>query len=212
MHFSNPIRPKVNILKNDKYGWRTLNGRRVWHNGADLRPVSDDILASHEGTVTFSGRDQFGALFIEITSGNPNGNQKTRYVHNRQNLVARGQQVKRGQLIGYIGSTGLSTARHLHFETWIDGVRVNPESVVDFNSQPYTEPPAPAPTPIVEAPAPQQFQYTVKRGDTLSEIVANHYGLSRWVDIKAKFTYIASINGITNPNLININQILNLPN
>jgi len=139
MIFNNPIRPPVLILKNDKFGIRF--GK--FHNGVDLRPKSDDILASHEGVVSFSGLDQYGALWIQID----NGNQRTRYVHNRQNLVKNGQKVERGQLIGYIGSTGNSSGRHLHFETWINNQRVDPESVVNFTNQPYTKP-TPPPNPI----------------------------------------------------------------
>jgi murein DD-endopeptidase MepM/ murein hydrolase activator NlpD len=204
MTFYNPIRPPVAILKNDKFGVRILNGRKVWHNGVDLRPKSDDILASHGGQVTFAGRDQHGGLYIDIT----NGSQMTRYLHNRQNLVSRGQIVEAGQLIGYIGATGFTLGgRHLHFETWRNGQRIDPESVVDFSTQPYTKPPI-----VIEPPVPPQgYQYTVRAGDTLSEIVANHYKLKQWSQIKAKYEEVARFNGIANPNQIFVNQIIILP-
>lgn len=206
MSFSNPIRPPVAILKNDKFGVRNLGGGNHTHNGVDLRPKSDDILASHDGIVTFVGVDQHGGLYIDLA----NQTQMTRYLHNRQNLVSKGQTVRRGQLIGYIGQTGRVTGRHLHFETWINGQRVNPESVINFNNQPYQEP---AKLAVVASPtviSTPGARYIVKRGDTLSEIVARHYGLSNWPQIKAKYTQVASSNGIKDVNKIYPGQIINL--
>jgi len=135
MQLGNPIIPPVDIRKFDKFGKRDLNHDGDFldsgenHQGVDLRPTSDNILASHDGKITFVGKDQYGGLYIDVT----NGNYKTRYLHNRQNLVKIGQIVKQGQLIGYIGSTGNSSGRHLHFEVWLDGKRINPESVITFN-------------------------------------------------------------------------------
>jgi murein DD-endopeptidase MepM/ murein hydrolase activator NlpD len=216
MSFSNPIRPPVGILKNDNFGSRNLGGKVANHGGVDLRPVSDDILASHSGQVTFAGKDQYGGLYIDIT----NGNQKTRYLHNRQNLVTQGQSIEAGQIIGYIGKTGKVTGRHLHFETWVDGKRVDPKSVVDFNSQPYTKPqPAPLPAPIQPATPqipkpplkPQPEKYIVKPGDTLSELVAKHYNIKSWIKIRSKYLEVAKYNSIEDPGKIKVNQVILLP-
>ncbi len=219
MQFSNPIRPPVRILKNDKFGPRSINIGNTVHGGVDLRPVSDDILASHEGVVAFSGKDQFGGLYIDIT----NGNQRTRYLHNRQNLVSLNQKVQRGQLIGYIGNTGRSSGRHLHFETFIDGKRIDPESVVDFSLAPYIKPapqqsqPAvisesvPEPTPPVQPPAKTEFIHTVKAGETLSGIIAKHYKLRSATKIRTKYLEIAKINNISDPNKIRVKQKIKLP-
>lgn len=194
--FRNPIKPQVTILRNDRYGMRTLNGRTAFHNGVDLRPQSDDIYASHDGVVTFSGIDQYGALWIQIDGDD----HRTRYVHNRQNLVKRGDVVKSGQLIGYIGSTGRSTGRHLHFETWLNGVRVDPEKYVDFSKSQVSTP------IIVQSSRPTEKVYVVKPGDTLSQIVDDHYRLNKLSDIKAKYEEVAKYNGIENPNKIYVNQ------
>jgi hypothetical protein len=72
--------------------------------------------------------------------------------------------------------------------------------------------PAPEVSPAPEVAAtPAPFQYVVKSGDTLSEIVAEHYGLSNWPDIKAKYTEVAGLNNIPDVNLIQSGQTINLP-
>jgi murein DD-endopeptidase MepM/ murein hydrolase activator NlpD len=53
----------------------------------------------------------------------------TRYCHMSQMAVSAGQQVRRGQVIGYVGTTGLSTGAHLHYEMYRNGQAINPASV-----------------------------------------------------------------------------------
>jgi murein DD-endopeptidase MepM/ murein hydrolase activator NlpD len=69
--------------------------------------------------VRFSG---YGKM-VEIDHG---FGYRTRYAHMHDFAVKRGQQVKRGDLIGYVGNTGLSTAPHLHYEVFINNQRVDP--------------------------------------------------------------------------------------
>ncbi|MFP3686368.1 M23 family metallopeptidase [Bacillus sp. SIMBA_026] len=52
------------------------------------------------------------------------------YYHNSSIVVANGQQVAQGQLIAYSGSTGNSTGCHAHFETWLNGVAVDPMTLL----------------------------------------------------------------------------------
>ncbi len=51
---------------------------------------------------------------------------ETRYAHMSRIAVAQGQEVEQGQVIGFVGSTGLSTGPHLHYETRLDGRPVDP--------------------------------------------------------------------------------------
>ncbi len=134
MQFITPCNLPVQILSNDKFGWRNLAGiGSNLHDGVDLRPEKDEIYAVESGSVVYSGIDQFGANYIDIQHAE---GFKSRYVHNRQNLVKWGGSVEKGQLIGYIGNTGDSTGRHLHFGLFANGQAVDPEIYINFNQNP----------------------------------------------------------------------------
>jgi murein DD-endopeptidase MepM/ murein hydrolase activator NlpD len=64
---------------------------------------------------------------VEINHG---GGMVTRYAHNAANLVAVGEQVKAGQAIAIVGSTGRTTGSHLHFEVRRDGKPVDPATII----------------------------------------------------------------------------------
>ena len=95
------------------------------HNGIDFAAsIGTPIYATADGAVSkvevrFSG---YGKL-VEIDHG---FGYRTRYAHMHDFAVKKGQQVKRGDLIGYVGNTGLSTAPHLHYEVLINDQRVDP--------------------------------------------------------------------------------------
>jgi lipoprotein NlpD len=96
------------------------------HEGIDIAGASGTpIVAAASGTVTKAGWDDWG-LGNEIEIKHPNGS-ITVYGHNRRLLVTKGQQVNQGEVIAEMGSTGNSTAPHLHFEVHPNGrVAVNP--------------------------------------------------------------------------------------
>lgn len=93
-----------------------------FHTGIDVDgDLGEPIYAVADGLVTVSRWYGGYGNLIEILHRHDSGGIKTRYGHNVENLVKEGDWVKRGQLIGYIGSTGYSTGPHIHFEFLIDG-------------------------------------------------------------------------------------------
>ena len=95
------------------------------HAGIELAgPYGTPIYATADGTVERAGWNNGGyGNLIELDHGR---GIETRYGHLSKVLISAGQQVKRGQLIAYMGSTGRSTGSHLHYEVRIDGKPVNP--------------------------------------------------------------------------------------
>lgn len=109
------------------YGVRSdpFRGGAAMHAGIDLAgPHGTPIYATADGIVTTASWNSGGyGNLIKVDHGR---GIETRYGHLAQMLVRDGQAVKRGQLIGRMGSTGRSTGSHLHYEVRIDGRAVNP--------------------------------------------------------------------------------------
>lgn len=109
------------------FGWRTHPIYKVkkMHTGIDFAAsIGTPIYATADGTIAevsvkFSG---YGKM-VEVDHG---FGYRTRYAHMHEFAVRSGQNVKRGDLIGYVGNTGLSTAPHLHYEVLINGSQVDP--------------------------------------------------------------------------------------
>ena len=121
------------------------------HEGVDLAaPSGTPIVAPAGGTVRSVGR-RFGyGLTIELVH---TGGVVTRYAHCRSAIVKPGQRVEEGTQIGTVGSSGLATAPHLHFEVLVKGTAVDPIKFVAATRQPAA--PAPIATPAA-GPAPTQ--------------------------------------------------------
>ncbi len=113
------------------YGMRfhpILGGYRK-HNGTDYGvPYGTPVKAADYGEVMLA--DWFGAYGKTVILVHGRGI-STLYAHLSQIAVSQGQKVQKGQVIGYVGSTGLSTGPHLHFEVRINGEPVNPEAYFD---------------------------------------------------------------------------------
>ncbi|MCX7864332.1 MAG: M23 family metallopeptidase [Novosphingobium sp.] len=102
-------------------------GYRRMHSGIDYAAsYGTPIYAVSDGIVTFAGRHGGHGNYVRIAHGGANG---TGYAHMSRIAVSSGSRVRAGQVIGYVGSTGLSTGPHLHFEVYRNGRAVDPASV-----------------------------------------------------------------------------------
>ena len=100
-------------------------GRPAMHTGLDFRAaMGDPVRATANGKVVSSGWAGGYGRMVEIDHGN---GLSTRYGHLSEIGVKVGDQIKIGQVIGAVGSTGRSTGPHLHYETRIDRVAVDPQ-------------------------------------------------------------------------------------
>ncbi len=108
------------------FGWRihpTLGGRKM-HEGIDLSgDTGTPIVATGNGTASVENRNNGYGKQVIIDHG---FGYKTRYAHLSKIDVVNGQEVKRGQKIGEMGSTGRSSGPHLHYEVIYRGTPVNP--------------------------------------------------------------------------------------
>ncbi|WP_258319787.1 M23 family metallopeptidase [Qipengyuania flava] len=111
------------------YGMRRhpILGYRRMHAGLDFKARhGTPIVAVTDGRVVGAGRMGGCGNAVRLRHG---GGLDTRYCHMSRIAVNRGQSVRRGQVIGYVGSTGLSTGPHLHYEMYRNGRSINPATV-----------------------------------------------------------------------------------
>lgn len=111
------------------YGMRRhpILGYKRMHRGVDFRArTGSPIYAVTDGTVSMSGRNGGHGNYVRVNHG---GGLQSGYSHMSRIAVSRGQSVRRGQVIGYAGSTGLSTGPHLHYELFRNGRNIDPLSV-----------------------------------------------------------------------------------
>lgn len=118
--------PVEGVRLSSDYGMRNhpvIGGRRA-HKGVDLAgPTGTPVYATADGLVETAKNFSSYGLYVRIEHG---ARLETRYAHMSRLAVAAGERVKKGDIIGYIGSTGRSTGPHLHYEVRIDGEAVNP--------------------------------------------------------------------------------------
>lgn len=188
-HFSHPtlgrqdfFRPVPGIITSN-FGWRP-KFQRV-HHGVDLSlHLGDTVRAAVSGTVTKIAYDHDGYGHYVIMSHSDG--METLYGHLQYALVGQGQYVYSGQPIGIGGNTGNSTGPHLHFETRLEGVAVDPTLIFDFYGiEPYfAEEEQPKPIKVKGPVYSHQSKslskestYIVRVGDTL-ESIARQAGIS----------------------------------
>ncbi len=101
-----------------------VTGRANNHTGVDVAAAGGtNILSAKSGIVITSTYNSSYGNYVVVSHGN---GQTTLYAHMRKRLVSEGQQVKQGQTLGLVGTTGSSTGNHLHYEIRQDGKRRDP--------------------------------------------------------------------------------------
>jgi murein DD-endopeptidase MepM/ murein hydrolase activator NlpD len=125
------------------FGWRIhpIYKIRKFHEGMDFTsPTGTDVYVTADGIVAEIERDPYRGYGNKIVVDHGFG-YKTLYAHLEGFNVKLGQKVTRGDIIGYVGSTGLSTAPHLHYEVHKNGKPVNPINYYfnDLTAQEYDQ-------------------------------------------------------------------------
>lgn len=107
-----------------------VTGKLRQHTGIDYgAPYGSDIVAAASGTVLVAGYNSGGyGNYVVINHG---GGITTLYAHASRLCVSAGQSVSQGQVIAKVGSTGMSTGPHLHFEVLVNGAHTNPANYVN---------------------------------------------------------------------------------
>lgn len=101
-----------------------FTGRTSWHEGVDFAgKPGDSFVAAGAGVVTWAGERHGYGMTVEVNHG---GGYITRYAHGKSLAVKVGDIVRKGEVLGTIGSSGRSTGPHLHFEVRLNGKAINP--------------------------------------------------------------------------------------
>jgi murein DD-endopeptidase MepM/ murein hydrolase activator NlpD len=119
----------VNAPVGSGFGMRRhpILGYLRMHSGLDFAaPTGTPIFSVTDGVVAYAGRKGGYGNFVQVNHG---GGIATGYGHMSRIAAAPGQRVRQGQIIGYVGSTGLSTGPHLHYELYRNGRAINPASM-----------------------------------------------------------------------------------
>ncbi len=124
------MRSPLSVLRvTSPFGMREhpVSGRMAMHKGTDYgAPIGTPVWAVAAGRVSFAGRRGGYGNLVEITH---TGNIITRYGHLSRIAVKLGQKINQSQVIGRVGSTGVSTGPHLHFEFLEGGTPVSPRNI-----------------------------------------------------------------------------------
>lgn len=128
----NWLRPCSYTYMSSPFGFRTspTSGASSYHQGVDLAaPANTPIYASRGGVVTTATYSNNAGYYVTINHGD---GFSSIYMHMNNYVVSSGQAVSAGQLIGYVGRTGIATGYHLHFGIAYNGAYVNPCAYVSL--------------------------------------------------------------------------------
>ncbi len=114
---------------------RIFNGTpKSPHSGTDIAaPAGTPVKAAGSGTVILNGKDYFytgNMVIIDHGQG-----LQTIYAHLSKSAVEAGQKIRRGETVGYVGSTGRATGPHLHWGASLNNIRFRPHSLLDLNDK-----------------------------------------------------------------------------
>ena len=116
----------VSGLVTSRFGWRChpVSGEQDFHKGVDIAAAQGTpILAALPGVVEQTGYSESYGNFVVLRHSD---NLRTTYNHCSEILVKEGEQLARGDRIALVGSTGISTGPHLHFEVEVKGLKADP--------------------------------------------------------------------------------------
>lgn len=126
------LRPCSYTYMSSPFGFRTAPtaGASSYHQGVDLAaPANTPVYASRSGIVTTTTYSNSAGYYVTINHGD---GFSSIYMHLNNYVVSAGQAVSAGQLIGYVGRTGIATGYHLHFGIAYNGAYVNPCAYVSL--------------------------------------------------------------------------------
>ncbi len=130
-------KPINKVAISSKFGWRMhpILKRKEFHPGLDIKGRGKvPIYATANGIVVGAGLNPYGYGYV-VKIVNAFGF-VTFYAHMRKNIqVKKGDFVKKGQIVGYMGNTGLSTGQHLHYEIRYNNKPLNPIYFINWNGK-----------------------------------------------------------------------------
>lgn len=114
------------------YRYHPITGQLDFHKGIDIAAdYQTSILAAINGKVIKVGEDSSAGKYITLSHGN---GLYSKYMHCSAIVAKEGTQIREGEVIAKVGSTGMSTGNHLHFQMEKDGIVFDPSWIIDFKS------------------------------------------------------------------------------
>ncbi len=126
LYKATPMGYPANGYMSSDFGYRNdpISGKHEFHTGIDIaNSAGTPIYATAHGVVALEGHHSKLGNFVVLEHGH---DFTTVYGHTKKNLVQRGDLVRRGQIIAYVGETGVTTGPHVHYEVWKKKRPVNP--------------------------------------------------------------------------------------